>query len=253
MGCGLCPVLAFFDFAAAFSSVLHSWIMIIIEESRTPDGLRQIIKAMYRFVECGTVVDGVLRFLYFILSGVMQECPLSGLIFAIVVDSFQSKFVKEAENTGAAVFRACADDIGAAQHDIRALGLLKLTLDSAKEYAGLQLKPQKCVYVPTSQVLDAKLENEMQAWLETNLPDWRNFRVQPVTAYLAFLMGLEAGAQQYDGTIEKWRLRSVAIADRHSAASESSFLYNSRAVAVVGYKMQLTITPANYSARKRVC
>ena len=69
---------------------------------------------MYKFVESGTVVDGAHFFLYYALSGVLQGSPRSGLIFAMAVDLFLDKFETEAEYTGAAVVRACADGIGAA-------------------------------------------------------------------------------------------------------------------------------------------
>ena len=111
-------LLAFFDFAAAFPSVMHSWIMIVIDANGTSDGLRQLIKAMYCFVECGTVPDGEYFFLYLILSGVLQGCPLSGMIFAMTVDPFLQKFVTEAEDTNVAVVRACADDSGAFNFEV---------------------------------------------------------------------------------------------------------------------------------------
>ena len=54
------------------------------------------------------------------------------------VDPFLNKFVAEAEDTGEAVVRACADDIGAALRNISGLALLKPTFDDAREYAGTE-------------------------------------------------------------------------------------------------------------------
>ena len=62
----LCPLLAFFDFAAAFPSVLHSWSMIVLEMSSTPDGFQQIVKTMYSFVKCYATVEGKRFFAYLI-------------------------------------------------------------------------------------------------------------------------------------------------------------------------------------------
>ena len=71
----LCPLLAFWDFAAAFPSVLHAWILIIIEVCSVPDGLRQIIRTMYKFVECYVVVEGRFFFAYYVWNGVFLGCP----------------------------------------------------------------------------------------------------------------------------------------------------------------------------------
>jgi hypothetical protein len=200
---------------------------------------------MYRFVECGTLVDGVLRFQYYI-----QGCNLSGMIFAMVVDPFLNKFVAEAEDTRLAVVRACADDIGAALRDIRTLAILKPTFDNAKRYAGLALKPRKCILVPTSQRLDAGLAVQIQAWLVENLTEWKDLRVKTASRYLGFLMGTETNASQFDAPMGKWKSRSAAIAVRHSAASVSVLQYNSRAVPVLGYKMQLAIPPSKLFRRE---
>ena len=235
--------LAFFDFAAAFPSVMHSWIMIVIEQNSTPDGFRQIIRAMYGFVECGTVPEGAYFFMYLILSGVLQGCPLSGLIFAMAVDPFLNKFVAEAEDTGAAVIRACADDIGAALRDVSGLTILKPTFDDAKQYAGLSLKTKKCVLVPTAQRFSAEVELQIREWLAGNISAWSDFGVKPVSTYLGFLMGPAANSKQFSATIHKWRARSAAIAGRHSSAAVSAHQYNSRAIPVLGYKMQLAIPP----------
>ena len=45
--------------------------------------------------------------------------PLSGLIFALAVDPFLCQLVAEAEASGAAAVRACADDIGATLRGFR--------------------------------------------------------------------------------------------------------------------------------------
>ena len=64
--------------------------------------------------------------------------------------------------------------------------------------------------------------------------------------YLGFAMGPVANATQFDAPVRKWKIRAAAIADRHSAASVSTFQYNGRAGFVLGYKMQLA-----FSARRQ--
>jgi hypothetical protein len=217
--------------------------MIIIEVINVPDGLRQIIRTMYTFVECYVVVEGREFFAYYILSGVIQGCPLSGMLFAMAVDPFLRKMLVETETPLAAVVRACADDVGAALSGIEALVILKPTFDDARRFAGLTLKPRKCVLVPTAQLLNTELASQIKQWLVTHIPEWRDFCVKPVSTYLGFVMGPASNASQFDAPIKKWKSRSAAIANRHSSAAVSVAQYNRQALTVLGYKMQLTIPP----------
>jgi hypothetical protein len=239
----LCPLLAFFDFAAAFPSVLHSWLFLSLEACGAPDGFVKVIAAMYRCVSTYTVVEGCSHFMFWVLSGVLQGCPLSGMLFAIALNPFLNKFDKELDSPGVACVRACADDIGVAIRGIATLALLKPTFDSAKAFAGLTLKPRKCVLVPTSQQLTPNLEKRIKCWLGENLHDWMDFLIKPRSLYLGFYLGPTAQEIQFDKVHAKWTQRANAIAARHASAAVSAHLYNTRAVPVLGYLAQLAIPP----------
>eukprot|EP00972_Heterocapsa_arctica_P045683 6741317-Heterocapsa_arctica.AAC.1 len=47
------------------------------------------------------------------MSGVLQGCPLSGLLFAVSLDPYLRWMKHDIEDAGLGVIRACADDIGA--------------------------------------------------------------------------------------------------------------------------------------------
>jgi hypothetical protein len=239
----LCPILAFFDIAAAFTSLFHSWMFLALEACGAPSGLYQLVQAMYTCISTSTVIDGRKFFLYWIWSGVLQGCPLSGMLFAISLDPLLRKFLAEVETNGKAAVRACADDIGGALKSITTLKIMKGTLDMAERLTNLTLKPQKCVLVPLMQNISEELVALIKGWLVRELPDWKDFTVKGCSLYLGFHLGPAAGVVQYDRVVRKFMMRANKIADTHSSAAVSAHLYNTRVVPVVTYLTQLTMPP----------
>ena len=103
------PALLFFDFCAAFPSVAHALIFLVLEAIGLPRGLTNYFKSLYADNNCYGCFDGKLLFLYVIKSGIIQGCPASGTIFVLVLDPFLR--LLKACLTGS-VSRALADDIG---------------------------------------------------------------------------------------------------------------------------------------------
>ena len=96
----ICPLLAFFDFAAAFPSVAHEWLFAVLAARGCPDGFINVVRAMYSLVTTFFRTDGRLSFLCWVLAGVLQGCPLSGMLFAIIMDPFLEMFDATVEATG---------------------------------------------------------------------------------------------------------------------------------------------------------
>ena len=82
------------------------------------------------------VGNGHLQFLFLIWSGVLRGCPLSGSLFAMVMDSFLRAMVVQVEASQLGIIRACADDVGAALRDFRSLVLLADMFELADTCAG---------------------------------------------------------------------------------------------------------------------
>ena len=82
------PVLLFTDFGAAFPSIIHEWLMIIMEQPGFPAGLRNRVQALYPFVMAVGRSDGATVTLFIILAGVIQGCPLASFCFLIAFDPF---------------------------------------------------------------------------------------------------------------------------------------------------------------------
>jgi len=107
-------ILAFFDFAAAFPSVAHAWLMSVLEAIGAPLGIINLVRAMYHLNSNYIIIDCETQFLYYILAGVLQGCPLSGMLFDIAIDPLLAMFEEIIQHPGKADFGVCADDVGAA-------------------------------------------------------------------------------------------------------------------------------------------
>ena len=206
---------------------------------------------MYAHNAAFTVGEGVTKIAFWILSGVLQGCPLSGMLFAFVIDPFLRCMKATIQDKGLAQIRACADDIGAAMQNIHVLKLFEPIFQTAAEVANLWLKPKKCVVVPTSAVADPILRSRVTAWLETHIPSWKAFNIAATGKYLGFYLGPASLEKQWVAPSAKWRLRAKTIASTHAPASAAALLYNSRAVPVLGYVAQLALLPSDISTAER--
>ena len=84
------PVIVLFDFLAAFPSLSHCFIFFLFHWLALLPGHEMILREFYTDVDA---VDPAGTFLFQVLSGVLQGCPLSGSIFALAADP--SPFAKD--------------------------------------------------------------------------------------------------------------------------------------------------------------
>jgi len=252
-------ILAFFDFAAAFPSVFHQWIFLVLEYRGFPSGFIDFIRSLY-FLNAVYYCSGDSNtFLYWIASGVLQGCPASAFLFDCALDPFLEAFSEvigqDPSGTGSpahiGIIRACADDIGAALLTIVGLKYLEPIFHLAPKLAGLTLKPAKCVVVPISAPLDDNLARIIKEWLAQHIPCWKNFKIQSAGKYLGIVMGPRAGALQWKAPMQKFRQRAQAIGSTHAPLSIASHLYNVHAVSVLLYVAQLCKLPDNLEKMER--
>ena len=83
---GNIPILAFFDYAAAFPSVAHAWLLAVLQHSSVPRGFFNAIKTLYSGTKGFCNIGGISQFVFMVLSGVLQGCPLSGTLLVIAMD-----------------------------------------------------------------------------------------------------------------------------------------------------------------------
>ena len=69
----LIPILCFWDFAAAFPSVAHLFLMLVLSLSRAPQGFINIMEGMYAHNAAFTVCEGSSELAFGISSGVQRD------------------------------------------------------------------------------------------------------------------------------------------------------------------------------------
>ena len=117
---------AFWDFSCAFPSVWHLWLLAVLEAYGFPEGFVCMVRSMYSMCFAYMSRGGALLFLWMIRSGVLQGCPLSGLLLSVTTDPFALAFrrLQSSQNFSRlnVCVRLCADDAGAT---IAKLAILK--------------------------------------------------------------------------------------------------------------------------------
>ena len=76
----------FFDFQAAFPSVLHEYLQEVLQHMGLPGWLLNFVGALYSNNHCQLVVGGGRHEGFDMKAGIRQGCPLSPLIFAVTAD-----------------------------------------------------------------------------------------------------------------------------------------------------------------------
>ena len=111
------PILLLLDFVTACPSIAHEWVFKVLEASFAPIGFCNLICCLYFLSPA--YISGSSNAVFFILSGVLQGCPLSGFLFDSAIDPFlralnkavdEYKFANKLIPKG--ISRAAADDIG---------------------------------------------------------------------------------------------------------------------------------------------
>jgi len=246
----LIPILAFFDFAAAFPSVAHAWIRLVLVARGLPQGFINFILGLYSHNLAFYVVEGAHKFAFCFLSGVLQGCPASAFIFNLVLDPFLAMFEHALSVRARGVLRACADDIGVALRTLSQFKLMEPVFKLASKYAGLTLKPKKCVLIPLVPMTPG-LYDSIRKWLHNEIPDWSNFRIDHAGKYLGFMLGPSAMVQQWASPLGKFVSRAQEVANSHPSVAIAAYAYNTKVVTVVGYVAQLFRLPKNAMQKER--
>ena len=99
-----------FDFEAAFPSISQDYLLDMLCRLGLPDSVIRPIRALYHDCRCWVKTAGGIYDGFKMSSGVRQGCPLSPLLFVLVVDILLRKLgrILPSDTT----IRAFADDVG---------------------------------------------------------------------------------------------------------------------------------------------
>jgi len=189
-----------FDFVSAFPSVDHTFLWAILEAAGLPIIWINAIKKCYHNNKHVIRLEGKLFDGPTIFAGVRQGCPLSMILFAIVVEPLLRLLEKIAESGDE--IGCFADDIGLVFRNIRAkLAKLAELFKRFKKASGLDLNTGKCVAIPLENSPDAC--TNLAGIISEIVPEWRNFKVALNAEYLGFQIGPNSTNLQWNKVIAK--------------------------------------------------
>jgi len=272
-GCvGALPVLALFDFASAFPSVAHMWLRAVLVCICVPTGVLCAFDALYANNEAYWPNGGMTTWLFKVVSGVLQGCPLSGSLFVLAIDPLLVMFERHVVQPGFGIVAACADDIGAFLDRLEHLPKVQELFRKFEGASGLALKPIKCVIVPAAVACSAENSRRIKQWLSIHCQGWDFFRIDPAGKYLGFYLGpgpsdelkdpcfgsSEPGgitskrennsSYQWAGPLAKFKARVQDIGQQGLPLPLCAARFNSRAVTVLGYVAQLVPLPHGFAS-----
>ena len=197
------PILASWDYEAAFPSVLHAWMHFILPYLGFPKGFCNLVEGMYVCVMSYGDAEKCMVFLFLILSGVIQGCPLSGLIFVASIDPILAEMKRKLDDKNLSITRACADDIAAALRDRASLAVYAHIFSVAKLASGLSHNMKKCVLVPLWAKFSLQRAHVLKDWLATHLPHWNAFQIAEMVKLLGAFVGPAVHGHSWTAPLEK--------------------------------------------------
>ncbi len=84
------PALVCWDFASAFPSLSHERLYLVLQKKALPLGFANFVSGIYAGSAAATSVLGIAQILFLILRGVLQGCPLSGILCSWALDPLLS-------------------------------------------------------------------------------------------------------------------------------------------------------------------
>ncbi|CAK0839907.1 unnamed protein product, partial [Prorocentrum cordatum] len=76
------PLMVLYDFGDAFPSTCRTWLNIALEKADFPEGVRNMIEAVYLLPVAFANLAGAIEYFCALTSGILQGCPWSGTLCA---------------------------------------------------------------------------------------------------------------------------------------------------------------------------
>ena len=138
------------DLEKAFDNVNHSFMFKMLNKLHLPPSMIKWIKILYKNPSCQILINGALTPIINILNGIRQGCPLSMLLFGIVLEALIQKIKKNNSINGITFGRsinlklqACADDVTFYVSDKRSIDAIMQEVRIFGLYSGQRLNERK--------------------------------------------------------------------------------------------------------------
>ena len=173
-----------FDFKAAFPSLNHHYLHRVLAKLGLPRDVLRMIQMLYHEHGCVINFAGDSFQGFPIYAGIRQGCPLSPLLFALVVDLLLRRIKRDLPDC---TVRAFADDIALIVPDIHAsLPVLHRIFFEINQIVNLELHLPKCVFIP----LWRGNCGDTQEHICRHFPEWGSMKVE----HWGYLSGLRSWA-----------------------------------------------------------
>ena len=183
------------------------------------------------------------EWLFTIISGVLQGCPLSGTLFVIGIDPLLYAFEQHIHTPGLGCVRACADDIGVSLNQLSDLRPLFVLFDKFRKLSGLVLKPSKCICILLFSIANEVNTNIVRKHISRICNQLEGMDIVNVAKYLGIMMGPHSSKRQWNAASRKFMARVADIHSLKPPPAIASIQYSTRAISVLGYIAQLVPPP----------
>ena len=139
--------LLLYDFAKAFDSCDHEVIFALLAKVGVPVDIVRAIRVLFTDAHCQTTFPGVRPARINFFRGIKQGCPLSPLLFVLLMDVLMSLL----DSIGGLENRMFADDTasGAPSIPLLTLARIKKIFDFFGDGSGLRLNITKSTFLTT--------------------------------------------------------------------------------------------------------
>ena len=202
------PAILLFDIRAAFPSLAHSWLFVVLLRMGVPRFFIEGIKALYRGGLAVVVVMGARWGSFPILSGIRQGCPASGTLFALAIDPC-IRYIMAQLRPARGILTAYADDIAAAVKELyESIRILANAFAVIGKCSSLELHPGKVVIIPLWKFEEAVV----RAAVAAAAPSLAAAVIQNYGKLLGIYIGPGAAPRQWCAVREELRSRSRFLA-----------------------------------------
>ena len=235
------PAAVFYDFQAAFPSLSHEFLLRMLGGLGLPLTVCRFVECLYWGHGCRLSAGGQLHEGFSIRAGIRQGCPLSPLLFAVVVDPLLRRLHRELP---AAVVRAYADDLVTVVPSLAgALPTLVPLFCRFAGASGLQLNFRKVVIVPLG---DRSLE-QVARDIAAAYPTWGQVQCRHNAKYLGFMLGPGRAELGWAAALDKAVARARLWAAVALGLQFAALVFRVYVASTLSFLLQLENLPSGWS------
>lgn len=203
------------DFRKAFDSVRHRYIIDVMTKLKFPVWVCNMIKGFLNNLAVYTTIAGAQQLLVAVENGMKQGCPLSPLLYALILDpllyilQYPTDELRHAYAEHKLVAGAYVDDVGAGFRKIRTLLFIIHVVTLHTKAAGGAINDDKTILLYT-----LGNTNHINPFLQRT--NWPRVKYQANARYLGVLFGVKLSTYTiYQAAYDKFVKRTTRYIAAH--------------------------------------